>query len=300
MLGYLLAFLAAASNAASNILQRQANRQEPPEAAMRLRLILDLLHRPVWLAGLVTVIASFLLDAAALHAGRLAAVQPILVLELPLTLVGASIVFRSAPLRSREWGAIAVMSAGLAGLIFCLDPAGGHPRGVRAAAWGVGVAVTVGAVAVCVVGSLRDRGGRRAALLGLGSGIGFGLTAAFMKSTTGQLDSGLVAVFETWSTYAMVASGLVAMFLMQNALQAGRLIAAQPGISLADPGVSILWGILAFGERIRGGAYTAGAVLSGVALAVGVVMLSRSPLMHDQSGGGRDRDREKESACEAR
>ncbi len=97
----------------------------------------------------------------------------------------------------------------------------------------------------------------------------------------------------------MVASGLVAMFLMQNALQAGRLIAAQPGISLADPGVSILWGILAFGERIRGGAYTAGAVLSGVALAAGVVMLSRSPLLHEQSGPGPASDREEQPACEA-
>lgn len=299
MLSYLLAVLAAASNAASNILQRQANRQEPPEVAMRLRLIIDLLHRPVWLAGLVTVTASFILDAAALSTGRLAAVQPILVLELPLTLIGASFVFRSAPLRRREWTAIAVMSAGLAGLIFCLDPTRGHSRGIPSASWIVGVAITVGVIVACVVGSLRGGAGRRPALLGLASGIGFGLTAAFMKSTTGQLDHGLVAVLETWSTYAMIATGLGAMFLMQNALQSGRLIAAQPGISLADPGVAILWGVVAFGEHIRGGAYTAGAVASGLLLAAGVFLLSRSPLLHDQTvatGGG---DHEEEPACEA-
>ncbi|HET6965065.1 MAG TPA: DMT family transporter [Acidimicrobiales bacterium] len=300
MLSYLLAVLAAASNAASNILQRQANRQEPPEVAMRLRLIIDLLHRPVWLAGLVTVTASFILDGAALSTGRLAAVQPILVLELPLTLVGASFVFRSAPLRLREWSAIVVMSAGLAGLIFCLDPTRGHSRGLPSVSWIVGVAITLGAVAACVIGSLRGGpGGRRAALLGLASGIGFGLTAAFMKSTTGQLDHGLVAVLETWTTYAMIATGLGAMFLMQNALQSGRLIAAQPGISLADPGVAILWGVMAFGEHIRGGAYTAGAVVSGGLLAAGVFMLSRSPLLHDQTVATGSDERKEEAACEA-
>lgn len=306
MLSYLLAVLAAASNAASNVLQRQANRQEPPEVAMSARLVIDLLHRPVWLAGLVTVIASFLLDAAALSQGRLAAVQPVLVLELPLTLVGASRVFRSARMRLREWSAIAVMSAGLAGLIFFLDPSQAHHHGIRAATWIVGVAVTVGAIVLCVVGSSRGGPGRRPALLGLASGIGFGLTAAFMKNATGVLHQGPAAVFETWTTYAMAVSGLTAMFLMQNALQAGRLIAAQPGITLADPGVAILWGVLAFGERIRGGAYTAGALVAGLALAMGVVVLSRSPLLHEDdrapAGGGKrspKREHDQEPACEA-
>lgn len=305
MLSYLLAVLAAASNAASNILQRQANRQEPPEAAMRLRLIIDLVHRPTWLAGLVTVIASFLLDAAALHTGRLAAVQPILVLELPLTLVGASFVFRSASLRLREWISIAVMTAGLAGLIFCLDPTGGHSLDVRSLSWAVGVAVTAGAIVACVAGSFRGGPARRPALLGLAAGIGFGLTAAFMKNATGHLNHGLVGILETWSTYAMIVTGLAAMFLMQNALQAGRLIAAQPGISLADPGVAILWGVLVFGEGIRGGAYTAGAVASGLALATGVLMLTRSPLLHEQAVAGSGEaagagEGEEEPACEAR
>ena len=301
MLGYLLAVLAAGFNAVSNILQREANRQEPPEVAMRLRLILDLLHRPIWLAGVATVTASFVLDAAALSVGRLAGVQPVLVLELPLTLFGASVVLRGARLRTREWLAIAGMSAGVAGLIFFLDPTQGHQHGVRPLTWAVGVALTVGAVGACVSFSSRGGPSRRPALLGLASGVGFGLTAAFMKAATAALGQGPAAVFETWSTYAMVLSGLVAMFLMQNALQAGRLIAAQPGITLADPGVAILWGVLAFGERIRGGAYTAGAVLSGLALAAGVMVLSNSPLLHQDRPGGRRRDpSEKEPACEAR
>ncbi|HET9731482.1 MAG TPA: DMT family transporter [Acidimicrobiales bacterium] len=294
MLSYLLAVLAAGCNAASNILQRKANRDEPAELQMSLRLMIDLLHRPVWLAGLVTVIASFLLDGAALRFGRLAQVQPILVLELPLTLVGASMVFRSARLRRLDWTAILVMTAGLAGLIYFLDPSGPVRHAVPAVTWIVGTAATAGAVAACVVAATRGGRNRRPALLGLGAGICFGLTAAFMKSATGALHHGAAGVFESWSTYAMVASGLVAMFLMQNALQAGRLIAAQPGITLADPGVAILWGVFAFGERVRGGAYAAGAVAGGLAVAVGVVLMSRSPLLADQATENEDRATESE------
>lgn len=296
MLSYVLAVLAAGCNAGSNILQRKANRDEPPEVQMRLELVIDLLHRPVWLAGLAAVTASFLLDAAALHLGHLASVQPILVLELPLTLVGASSVLRSARLRPREWAAIATMTAGVAGLIFFLDPSGPGRHHISAVTWIVGVGATIAVIAACVVGSSRGGPGRRPALLGLSAGIAFGLTAAFMKSATGALGRGAPGVFETWSTYALVCSGLTAMFLMQNALQAGRLIAAQPGITLADPGVAILWGVTAFGERVRGGAYAAGAIVAGAALVAGVLVLSRSPGLHDEDGGGR-----REGArCEAR
>jgi drug/metabolite transporter (DMT)-like permease len=264
---------------------------------MRLGLILDLLRRPVWLAGLGMVIVSFLLDATALRFGHLASVQPILVLELPLTLVGASFVFRSAPLRRREWMAIVIMTAGLAALVFFLDPSSPRRPTISALTWAVGTGSTAAAIAACVAGSSRGGRNRRPALLGLAAGIAFGLTAAFMKTATGGLHHGPAGVFETWSTYAMVASGLTAMYLMQNALQAGSLVAAQPGITLADPGVAILWGVVAFGERIRGGAYMGGAVLAGLALASGVVIMTRSPLLRDQEevlagpgGGGPGQD----------
>jgi hypothetical protein len=44
---YLLAPLAALANASSSMLQRRANRDEPDDASLSLRLVLDLLHRPV-------------------------------------------------------------------------------------------------------------------------------------------------------------------------------------------------------------------------------------------------------------
>ena len=249
---------------------------------MSPRLILDLLHRPVWLAGLATVILSFVLMAAALSMGQLAAVQPILVLELPLTLLGAAKFFGSR-LGLREWAASIAMSAGLAGLIVFLAPSAGNDGHVGAVAWLVAIAASIGAAALCVAASCTGPPGRRPAALGLATGITFGLTAAFMKGMTAGFSHGFVGVFVTWQTYAMCASGILGMFLMQNALQAGRLIAAQPGITLADPAVAIVWGVFVFNEGIRGGLFVILAVLSGLVMMGGGVVLARSPLLEGPS-----------------
>jgi len=82
----------------------------------------------------------------------------------------------------------------------------------------------------------------------------------------------------------MIATGVLGMFLLQSAMNAGRLIAAQPGLTLSDPIVSVLWGVLVFGERVRLGWFAGLAVVSGLALATAVMMLIRSPLLSDESG----------------
>jgi drug/metabolite transporter (DMT)-like permease len=278
IVSYVLAVLAAAFNAASNLLQRKANREEPSERSMSLRLIVDLLHRPVWLAGVGAVVASFLLMAAALRLGRLAAVQPVLALELPLTLVGASWAF-GARLRGREWTAAIVMTAGLAALIACLAPAAGTRGRASGLEWALASAACIGLILACIGMSSRGGPARRPALLGVAAGVNFGLSSAYMKGMTTGLDHGLLGVLRTWQSYAMVASGLTAMFLMQNALQAGRLIAAQPGLTLADPLIAIAWGVVVFQETTRGGIYLLLAGIAMVAVAVGVFILVRSPLL---------------------
>jgi hypothetical protein len=40
----------------------------------------------------------------------------------------------------------------------------------------------------------------------------------------------------------MSIASLASMWLLQNALHAGKLVAAQPGMTLLDPVVSIIWG----------------------------------------------------------
>lgn len=296
MLSYLLAVLAAGANATANVLQRRANREEPPELSMSPRLFVELVRRPVWLAGFGAVVASFLLMAAALGMGRLAAVQPIVVLELPLTLLGAARVFGS-DLGWREWVPAGAATLGLAGLIAFLAPEGGNHGRAGGVAWLVASAATVGLIGAVVAGGLSGTepgaGARRPALLGAATGITFGLTAAFMKGMTAGFSHGIVGVLTSWQTYAMAVSGVAGMFLMQNSLHAGRLLVAQPGITLADPAVAIVWGVAVFHERTRGGVGLVLGIVSGAVMAGATVALARSPLLEEEGaaeeGGGTPR-----------
>jgi drug/metabolite transporter (DMT)-like permease len=284
ILSFVLAVLAAVSNAVSNVLQRRANSQEPSERSLSPRLVWDLLHRKDWLLGISCVTASFLLQASALGTGELAFVQPVIVLELPLTMIGGML-FLGSELHFEEWRAIALLTAGLAGLVGFLSPHGGAGH-VGAGSWAVGGGLSGGLVLALVLLARGRRGAVKGGLFGAAAGITFGLTAALMKSMTEQLGKGFFHIFVSWQTYAMALGGFLGMFLVQNALQAGKLVAAQPGISLLDPFVSIAWGVLAFHERTNGGVYLWLGALSALAMSVGAVLLSRSPVLQRSSGDG--------------
>ncbi len=292
MLSYFLAVLAAGANAASSVLQRKANREIPQNENLSWRLIQSLLHKPVWFGGILAVTVGFLLQASALGAGELAVVEPILVLELPLTLILASRVFGST-MGWREWASTLAMTAGLAGLLYFLAPAPGASDNVEPYVWLIGMGVNLAVVGALVAWGRQGpagRGGpggkgsssRQAALFGIAAGVAFGLTAALMKGMTAHFSNGFGALFTNWQIYAMVATGVLGIFLVQSALNAGRLIAAQPGLTLSDPIVSILWGVLAFHEKVGGGTLNLLlAALSTVLMAAAVVALARSPVLAD-------------------
>jgi drug/metabolite transporter (DMT)-like permease len=290
---YVLAVLAACANATSSVLQRKAGRQVPQGENLSLRLIRSLLHQPAWFGGIAAVTVGFLLQAAALSQGQLALVEPILVLELPFTLLLATRVFRMR-LHWREWGPAVAMSAGLAALLWSLSPSAGKSQDVRWYEWVIGIGINLGFVAVMVAWGRRGPAGRgphtggnsalQAAVLAVSAGALFGLTAALMKAMTGYYSRGIGALLTSWQLYAMIAAGAGAMFLVQSAMNAGRLVAAQPGLTLTDPIVSILWGVIVFREQVRTGWFLALAVGGGLVIAAAVFVLSRSPLLSGESG----------------
>lgn len=285
MLSYVLAVLAACANAASSVLQRKANRDVPAKQNLSWRLIWSLFHQPVWFAGIAAVCAGFLLQATALGFGELATVEPVLIIELPLTLIIASRMF-GHHMRSREWLSAAAMTIGLGGLLFLLSPTAGRSGHVPWYGWFLGVGLNLvlvaGLVALGQRGSVQGSGGAyRAALLGVAGGSAFGLTAALMKGMTRTFSHGLVDLFTSWEIYGMVAAGLLGVFLVQSALNAGGLIAAQPGLTLSDPVISVLWGVFAFHEQVRGGWYVLPEVVAAAIVGGAVLALARSPLLAD-------------------
>jgi drug/metabolite transporter (DMT)-like permease len=281
VISYVLALGAAAVNAAGNVLNRRASREEPDRAEFRLRLIIGLLRRPAWLSAVALMIASFALSATALGTGELATVQIVLVLELPMTLIG-SVRFLGGRLGRSEWLAIGVLTLGVGAILALLDPHS-EQQSVRipALSWIVGATASAGAIVVLfLIARLKAVKAARAALLGIAAGVGYGLTAAFTKGMTQEFSSGgVTGVLTSWQSYALAVSGLCSMWLLQNAYHAGTLAAAQPGITLVDPAESTIWGIAVFSEQIRRGPVLWLALLPVAAIGVGAVLLARSPVM---------------------
>ncbi len=278
VVAYLCGCLAAAANAATNVMQRSANRDIPGRLQFSVKLVASLLRRPVWLASIAMMLTSFVLQAAGLGLGTLAAIEPLLVLELPLTLIGARF-FLGSRLGTREWAAIAVMTAGTGGLIGFLGPSGGQATGTGWLAWSVAIAATAAPVGAAYwIGRHAQSPGRRAGVLGIGAGMCFGLAAAMTKGMTQQYATGgIPGVLTGWQFYAAIAAGLLAFWMDQNAVNAGRLAAAQPGITLGDPCVAIVWGVTVFQETTRGGGWLAAAGACGLAMGAAALVLARSP-----------------------
>jgi drug/metabolite transporter (DMT)-like permease len=302
VLTYALAVLAACANAVSSVLQRKANKRVPQRENMSLRQIWTLLHQPLWFGGILAITAGFLLQASALDNGELSAVEPALVLELPFTLILGSWLFRQR-LGLPEWLPTAAMTAGLAGLLYLLAPSSGGTPMVHWYGWLSGMGgnlVLVGCLVLWArrhsLGKVRrERSGQRegssrAAVLAVAAGSTFGLTAALMKAMTRTLSGGIGDLVTSWPIYAMVAAGALGMFLTQAAMNAGPLIAAQPGLTLSDPLISVLWGVLVFHEQVRQGWYVIGEVFAAAVIVAGVIMLARSPLLSDSPGEGRPDD----------
>ncbi|MGW0856862.1 DMT family transporter [Streptomyces sp. NPDC002690] len=278
MISVLFAILTALSNGAASVLQRRAAVNVPDSAAMRLSLFGHLLRQKVWLGGIALVIVAAVCQAVALATGPIAVVQPIFVIELPSTLLLAGFVMRVRVPR-QVWYGVAAVTTGLALGMASAAPGGGHDT-VRGTDWIVALLVTGLFEAVLIVAALASRRNTRAALLGLAAACGYALTAALMKDAMARLEGngGVTQLFASWQLYATAAAGVGALYLLQNALQAGTLVAVQPMLTLGDALISILYGVTLFGETLRTGWWLLPELVAVALIAAGCLELSRSPL----------------------
>ncbi|SHM20845.1 hypothetical protein SAMN05216499_10999 [Actinacidiphila paucisporea] len=276
MLCVIFALLGAASNATGTVLQRKAALAVPAKDALKPRLLMDLVRQPVWLLGICGVAGAALFQALALVTGPLALAQPVFILELPFALLIALPVLHRA-LPKSGWYAVGCMVAGLVLALASAAPTGGASQ-ASMARWIPAVVVCVAGIAV-VVGAARRRpsGAARAALLGTAAAVANALTAALMKSAADTFSTdGFGAFLAAWQTYGFAVCGVAAVFLLENALQAGPIASSQPALTLGDATVSLLLGVIVYGEHIRTGWWIV-PELAGVGLIIsGTLYLSRA------------------------
>jgi hypothetical protein len=284
LLCVLFALLTAGSNACASVLQRKAAAQVPPERAMHVSLIAELIKRRVWLAGIGMVIVAAVAQAAALATGPIALVQPIFIIELPVTLVLAALANHNrAALRRLPWTAIALTTAALGAGLAVAQPSGAIDS-AQNRSWVLVLIATALFEAVLISTAMGTRGELRAALLGLAAACGYALTAALMKNAMADLDEGAVEFFTSWHIYATAVAGVGSLFLLQNALQAGSLVASQPMLTVGDALISISYGVTLYSEGLRAGWWLLPEIIALAAIIVGCVQIAKSPLASEAAG----------------
>lgn len=278
-----LAVAASFCTAASSVCQRLGARSIGAEG-FRSSSIFRLVRRPVWLAGLASMILGFACQLGALHFGPLALVQPILSLELVFVFACIAVT-GSRPMLWRDWTAAVALSGGLGLFLFAASPSGGRPHAPDSLWWVAGAAtfaiVLVSVAAASGLGRLPGVApAQRAAILGIATGIGWGFVAGVIKELSTRLGQGGGAVICSWPPYVLIGAGSVTVLLANHALAAGPLAASQPGFTIMDPLAATLLGFLLFGEHLRAGVPDlAGEALGLVLMAAAVTVLSRSHLI---------------------
>jgi drug/metabolite transporter (DMT)-like permease len=283
-----LALTASIFTALASVAQRRAAAPAPGQTAPSLHLIEYLLHRPVWFLGIGSMILGFVFQVAALRIGSLSLVQPIIAIEL--VLVFGMIALRNRHrVHARDWLSALGMAASLGAFLALARPAGGHDH-ASGSMWVLAGVSTMALAALLTAAAYvpgahgaRSNSGRKAALLGIAAATGFGFVAAVIKELSTHLAQGPSAIFTNWSPYVLLLAGAASMFLASHAFQAGSLAASQPGLTVVDPLVASVLGVVLFGERMDlSPVALAGELVALMVLVSSVILLSRSPLVRSE------------------
>lgn len=263
---------------------------DPARTASRWLPVLRILHRllrdRLWLLGWVTNLAGFLTQAAALHLGSIAVVQPLLVAQLLFALPLSTVRSRRRP-RPWDWAGAGLVCAGLVVLLSvrgAVPPAADARRSYALLAVAAAVVLIGGLLAVAR--SVHSRPQERAALVAVAAGVCFAMSAVFITLTTDDLiHRGVGATAADWVGYALAGSTLLGLLLEQDAFASGSLPTAVAAMTITNPVVSYLAGVLVFDATPpRTPAALAAVAVAGLLVGVGVVVLAHSPTVHDELG----------------
>jgi drug/metabolite transporter (DMT)-like permease len=277
---YVLSVVAAALLGVGFVLQQDAAQQAPKAHFLRIQLLADLLRRPRWLAGLITMVAGDLLAGWVIGHMVLSVAEPLLATNLLFALFLAWPLSGQAVHKSEVAGALILM-AGVTALSLARDVRSPQVYVGSYAYWPfAGAAVVFVAFVIAELGRRRS-GGQRAILTGTSAGLVFGIADALTRRTVQILDTGHFAVLLTsWLGYTLIAVSLIALWLMESAFNAGPLHISLPGITAAEPISGIVLGVVVFRDSVDVSAGAIALEAGGlVALLVGVIMVSRSPAL---------------------
>lgn len=273
--GIPVALAAAVFYNSAPVLQAIAARNEPPGRRVGLGLLAHLARRRIWLAGLGCEIAGFVLEAVALSVAPLTIVQPVIALGMVLLLVVGSRVLHER-LRPAGIAAASMMVLGVVVVVLSLgqhmsaeQPADGHDLLVVTV---VAAATVLGGVVAAAVGGAA----LRPLALALAAGGCYGVASVFTRQVGLVVsERGLGHLFVTAAPYLLAAVSVVAIALLQRALQAGRAVVAYPAVEASSDICAITLGLTLLGEQVPAGWPTAGFVVGLTLIVAGLFIAGR-------------------------
>jgi uncharacterized membrane protein len=270
----LLAILASASFALAASLWQRATMGSGLEGG-NPKAFAKLLTNSVWVVGLGAQVVGVVLQAAALDRGRVAIIQPLLVTTVVWALPLGYFLTNQTITRRHILGA-AIVVAGLAIFASAGDPAGGVDD-APGSAW-LSAFLVLGTICICLL-LFGRRGGAtaQAGIYGALAGILYGVSATLMKPVVEHLHTdGVVSVLEDWELWVMAIGGLGGFYVQQISLATGRLVTSVATVSVANPVVSVMLGVLVLEERLdQPPAWHAVLAIAGLALSLlGAVLVA--------------------------
>jgi drug/metabolite transporter (DMT)-like permease len=265
--GLLWALIAAACTGGATILQAIGAQHARHYRAVDPRLLLSVARSVAYLAGLVLLIASFVLTLLALRTTALFVVQGLASASIAGVAALSAVIFRTR-LHWAEWAAVIAVCVGITLLVVSQRPSHTtlYPTDGR---W----AVLIAAIAISVVALTAHRWVEGAVIPGLLSGLAFG-DAAVASRLISDEDGSLSRLMADPASYAIVVSGLIGALLYATALQRGSVPAI---FGLSTVGQTIgpaITGWLVLGDSVNPGALPWAAL--GFALSVaGALSLGR-------------------------
>jgi drug/metabolite transporter (DMT)-like permease len=247
----LLALGAAFFIAIGDVIHQRSAHEVTDEQVSHLELFKRLLRDGQWWLGSLVAAVGFALQAAALGLGSVLLVQALLVTSL---LFALPINARASHRRVTrwEWMWAALLAASVVVIVTVGNPTAGHSR-ASLETWTAVIVVLGPALVACVLGANVLKGPASAVLLGVVSGALWGLFAVLTKGVVDRLDDGLWALVRTPELYVWALVAIAGTAYQQSSFRAGSLTASLPTMTVAEPVVGSVLGIVVLGETLRPG-----------------------------------------------
>lgn len=249
-------------------------------AGLSFRHVASLLTRPSWVAGTLLLGLAVVFQIGSLSLSPLIIVQPIGVVGLVITSILNSRV-SGVKLGKRVQSSIGLAVLGI--VVFVTIAAFTASDQPVTDSKLIEILITFGVVfAVIAVLTLIFRHRGVALIYIVGAGVLYGFVATFAKSVIGRLQQG---EFE-WLTWACVAAllagALLGLVFVQNAYSSGPPDLVVAGLTVIDPIVAVLIGIVVLDEAAGAPGWAIIAfIASGAVAIIGVVGLAK---FHPQTG----------------